>query len=100
MTPEQIAEKFSQIEHRLDQLDARMSTVETHVTGALEQFGDYKNRNMQELVLMRGQIDNMIASIESLVCTAEYQQSNERAKALLRRLKNNQTRVNKALKEK
>ncbi|WP_429157573.1 hypothetical protein [Aeromonas veronii] len=100
MSPEEIEQKFSQIERRLNVLDERVNALENHVSSSLDHFGDYKNRNEQELILMKGQIESMINSIESLVSAAEYQQSNERAKALLRRLRNNHTRVTKQLKRK
>lgn len=100
MTSEEIAEKFLQIEKRLDEMDMRISSIESHVSSALSQFGDYKNRSEAELLLMKGQIEQMINTIESLVSTAEYQQGNERAKALLRKLRNNRTRIDKQLKRK
>jgi hypothetical protein len=100
MSPEEIESRFLQIEKRVDEIDVRVSTVETHVSSALDKFGDYKNRNETELFLMKGQIESMISSIESLVAAAEYQRSNDRAKTLLRRLRNNRTRVNKQLEAK
>ncbi|SDK89453.1 hypothetical protein [Pseudomonas indica] len=98
MAPEEIEKKFAEIENRLNALDSRVDTLEQHISSSLDNFGDYKNRNEQELQLMKGQIESMINSIESLISAAEYQQSNERAKGLLRRLRNNQTRIAKQLK--
>jgi hypothetical protein len=100
MTPEEIANKFLQLEKKVDEIDKRTSTIESHVSLALNEFGDYKNRNQQELSFMKGQVELMIKSIESLVITAEYQQSDEQAKSLLRKLKNNRTRIEKQLKRK
>lgn len=98
MTPGEIEKRFAEIENRINALDSRVDTLEKHISSSLDNFGDYKNRNEQELLLMKGQIESMINSIESLISAAEYQQSNERAKSLLRRLRNNQTRIAKQLK--
>lgn len=98
MTPEEIEKKFAEIENRINALASRVDILEKHISSSLEKFGDYKNRNEQELQLMKGQIESMINSIESIISAAEYQQSNERAKGLLRRLRNNQTRIANQLK--
>ncbi|HEK0718892.1 hypothetical protein [Stutzerimonas degradans] len=100
MTNEEIVKRLRELEGRVDRIEVRLDAVEQHVVSTLDQFGDYKNRTVEELVLMKGQIDGLVQSVESLILSAENTAAMERAKSLRRRLLNNQTRIEKNLKEK
>ncbi len=97
MDIDEIARRLTELEHKVDQIDIRLSSVEQSVAATLDLFGDYKNRTVEELSLMSGQIGVLIRSIESLVITSENKSATERAKNLRRRLLNNKTRVDKQL---
>lgn len=100
MTNEEIVKRLRELEGRVDQIEVRLDAVEQHVVSTLDQFGDYKNRTVEELVLMKGQIGGLVGSVESLILSAENAAAVERAKSLRRRLLNNQTRIDKNLKAK
>lgn len=100
MTNEEIVKRLTDLEGRVDQIEIRLDAVEQHVVSTLDQFGDYKNRTVEELVLMKGQIGGLVRSVESLILSAENIAAVDRAKSLRRRLLNNQTRIDKNLKEK
>lgn len=97
MNIDEIAKRLTDLENKVDQIDIRLSSVEQTVEGTLNMFGDYKNRTVEELTLMSGQIDILIRSVDSLVTTAENNSAVERARNLRRRLLNNKTRVSKQL---
>jgi hypothetical protein len=98
MDTKELEARLLALEKRVDQIDVRLEVVEQHVRSTLDQFGNYRTRNIEELTLMQGQIESMTNSVESLISAAEYGAGVERAKSLLRRLRNNQTRINKQLK--
>lgn len=100
MTNEEIVKRLRELEGRVDQIEVRLDAVEQHVVSTLDQFGDYKNRSVEELVLMKGQIGGLVGSVGSLILSAENAAAVERAKSLRRRLLNNQTRIDKNLKAK
>jgi hypothetical protein len=66
------------------------------IASQLDQFGDYKNRTQNKLKIMDEQMSLMVDICESLVRDAINQSDIIRAKAVLRRLRNNKTRIKKA----
>lgn len=97
MDNEEISRRLTDLEHKVDQIDIRLTSVEESVAATLNLFGNYKNRTVEELSLMSGQIGALIRSVDSLVNTSENKSATERAKSLRRRLLNNKTRVDKQL---
>jgi predicted RNA-binding protein associated with RNAse of E/G family len=97
MDIEEIVKRLTDLENKVDQIDIRLTTVEKSVAETLDLFGDYKNRTVEELTLMNGQIDALIRTVDSLVTTSENTLATERAKNLRRRLLNNKTRIDKQL---
>ncbi|MBG3979392.1 hypothetical protein I5E58_04690 [Pseudomonas aeruginosa] len=59
MTNEEIVKRLRELEGRVDRIEVRLDAVEQHVISTLDQFGGYKNRTVEELVLMKGQIDGL-----------------------------------------
>ena len=94
---EGIARRLTELENRVESLDHRLTVVEEQVRSTLDHFGDYKNRTERELKLMRVQIDDLLATAEALVQRAEDREHQMRAQRLVRRLKNNRTRIQKAV---
>lgn len=97
---EEIEERVRALEERTDDLENRMSNVERNlglISSQVDQFGDYKSRSQGELKLMGEQISLMIDTCESLVKDTVNQSDLIRAKSVLRRLKNNRTRISKAM---
>lgn len=87
------------IEARLSDLEGRMERLETSFSmmeNSLNTFGNYKNRTNEELEFIDKQIVIMMQTLESVISNNMHQTDLVRAKALKRRLKNNQTRAKKA----
>jgi len=82
---------------RLNQLESKLEYLEEQTHGTLAKFGKYQKRTKGELDLMKNQIDGLIDSIENICNDIENKDKIENAKSLIRRLKNNKTRINKAL---
>lgn len=93
----ELAKRLTELENKVDQIDIRLSSVELSVVATLDQFGDYKNRTVDELSLMNAQISSLIRTVESLVASSENTSAIERAKKLRRRLLNNKTRIDKQI---
>lgn len=96
MTLDEIEQRLPQLERRVDEI----SLLQNHIETTLNQFGSYKDRNEAELTLMKGQVEAMVSAVESLVNAAEYKDGAKNGKNLLRRLRNNHTRINRQLKAK
>jgi uncharacterized coiled-coil protein SlyX len=95
-----IEDRIAELEHRTAELESRVSSLETSLalmSSQLDQFGSYKDRPQNELKLMKEQIGLMVSTCEILVKDAINQADIQRAKSVLRRLRNNQTRIAKAL---
>ncbi|MEC6814273.1 hypothetical protein VXS05_04290 [Photobacterium toruni] len=93
---------FADIEARLSRLENRVTSLESNfsmIELSISNFGDYKNRTREELNLMKGQFSMLVDTLESMLNKTISDDDAVRAKALKRRLKNNQTRVQKALEE-
>lgn len=93
--------RIERLEEIVNTLDNKVTTLvtafEKHVASALGHFGDFKNRTDKELRLMQNQIDNLLGSVEAIIQHMRNQQDIQRARQLLKRLKNNKTRIQKAL---
>lgn len=95
-----IEDRLSELERRTAELENRVTNIESNLTlmaSQLDQFGKYKNRTQDELKLMNEQISLMVDACESLVKDAINQSDIIRAKSVLRRLRNNKTRIQKAM---
>jgi len=87
-----------QIESSLKQLEFRLSAFEKATVAQLGKLGKYKTRSKSELVEMKAIIECMIETLESMQNEDKNIKKNEKqAKLLLRRLKNNHTRINNAM---
>ncbi len=92
-----VAQRLAELESRVDSLDQRTLRLEEQAQSTLEHFGGYKDRTEGELKLMRDQIDDLVAATEALAQQSEDRDDVMRARRLLRRLKNNRTRIQRAL---
>ena len=88
------------LEQRVDDLGQRLSTVERQmkdgfrrVEEKLSEFGNFKAQNDEKLADMGKENAQLIGVVESLVQFAESKEGSARAKALLTRLRNHQTRI-------
>jgi predicted nucleic acid-binding Zn-ribbon protein len=84
---------ITDLEQRVNTLESKISTLESKVDVGLKRLGRYNSRTKEELVLMRDQIDDLIAISNANANQLEIMDEKERAKKLLKRLKNHKTRV-------
>jgi molecular chaperone GrpE (heat shock protein) len=88
---------INELRKRLDNLEARVTSLE-HSTGLiLDGFGNYKNRTSEELKLMESQISKLLDQIDNVLSTLDNKEGIERARNLRRRLTNNKTRIYNAM---
>lgn len=90
---------MTDLEARVTVLEGQMQQVISSLSlmdNSLNTFGDYKNRTGEELVFIDNQIQIMMDTLESILSSNMHQTDLVRAKALKKRLKNNQTRARKA----
>lgn len=97
MRNQDLAVRVTRLEHQVAALERRMSSVEATITERLDQMGGYKSRTDAELLEIRAELAAHEAMLESLIQLAQDEQDRARARALLRRVRNNQTRANNAL---
>jgi chromosome segregation ATPase len=97
---------IDEIQSQVDDLEQRLGDVEIQViqTNAtinqmkttLNQFGNFKNQTPEVLRFMEEQIQDLLSSVVALIEGAECDDILEEAKALHKRLKNNETRIHNA----
>ncbi|CAM4206068.1 hypothetical protein [Vibrio neonatus] len=90
---------ITDLEQRVDNLDSKIGNLESQVQVGLKHFGKYKSRTKEELVLIREQINDLIAISNANMNQLNIMEDKERAKKLLKRLKNHKTRVDKHIKQ-
>ena len=80
-------------------LEGRVDVLEKDIERQLRHFGNYEKRTKEELVFMKKQIGDILKSIDSMIKRREYKDDIPRAKNLLKKLKNNKTRIENALRK-
>ncbi|MFA0326531.1 hypothetical protein AB4519_19175 [Vibrio splendidus] len=87
--------RVKRLEERQDVIEQRHEEFITFVSEELNTLGAYKSRTDSELSSMDGKIDQLkkISALHQGVF--EDQENRDRAKAVNKRLKNHQTRLNK-----
>ena len=80
-------------------LEGRVDVLEKDIERQLRHFGNYEKRTKEELVFMKKQIGDILKSIDSMIKRREYKENVPRAKNLLKKLKNNKTRIENALRK-
>jgi regulator of replication initiation timing len=100
MNEQDVLTKLQELERRVEGLEQRVHTIEQQIVTTLDHFGDYKTRTTEELTLMGAQVDSLLQIVEALVETAENEDTQQRARRLRARLRNNQTRIAKAVEKK
>jgi hypothetical protein len=83
---------IDELERRVDDVDQQVKTIELVLNNL---GGDFKNRTKKQLNRMGKQIGYLLGSVEALIERGESQDAIERAKALRRRLRYNQGKINK-----
>ncbi len=81
----------------ITELEKRVNTLESRVDDSLKHFGNYGKRTDKELALMKNQIDDLIAITTTQSAHLETLDEQQKAKQLIKRLKNHQTRINNQL---
>ena len=87
---------LSEIKQRITALEHRVDSLEGEVSRVLKHFSNFKNRTLEELQLMEGQVNDLLESVDALIKHANHKESIERAKRLRRRLRNHRTRIENA----
>lgn len=88
---------ITELDQRMTDLEMRVVTLEGHMESMLDSFGSYKSRTKEELEMMNMQISDMLDTVESVIQFQENQMAIDRAARLRKRLRNNKTRISKAL---
>ena len=88
-----IEKRLRDVERKTDRLEREMNAMKSDLTD----FRGFNDRTKEELIYMRGQIENMLRTIERLIQIQENQEHLEDAKRLLSRMRNIRTRINNAL---
>lgn len=91
-----LADRVAQLESRVAKLENRCQAVEDVIASHLDSFGSYKSRTAEELAEIEAQLQPIITTLDAIVGAAENRSDAERAARLLRRARNNMTRVRKA----
>lgn len=84
---------IDQLESRVDKIESRLDATEAHCKMTLSQFGGYKHRNRRELKLMGAQIQDLLDTCEAILERSKSEEAIKRTKALIKRLKNHDTRI-------
>lgn len=88
---------INELRKRLDNLENRVSDLESSTELILKDFGNYQSRTQEELKLMESQVSRLLDQIDDVLSTLDNAEGITRAKSLRRRLKNNHTRIKKAM---
>ena len=91
---------IDEIKSRVDNFEQRLGNVEIQLIqmkGALNQFGNFKNQTPEVLRFMKRQIEDLRSSVQALIDGAESDEILKEAKAVRKRLKNQETRTHNAL---
>ncbi|MCX5981883.1 MAG: hypothetical protein NTY89_08810 [Nostocales cyanobacterium LacPavin_0920_SED1_MAG_38_18] len=88
---------INEIRKRLDNLENRVSSLENSTELILKDFGNYKSRTDKELKLMESQVSRLVDQVNDVLSTLDNEEAIRRAKRLQQRLKNNHTRIKKAM---
>lgn len=92
---EELIDRMDRLEDRQNKLEQSYEKITTFITNELDSMGSYRNRTDKELAEMTGKVgllSNIISVHQNIF---ETQEDRDRAKAINRRIKNNQTRLNK-----
>lgn len=84
---------INELRKRLDNLENRVSALESSTELILKDFGNYKSRTQEELKLMESQVSRLLDQIDDVLSTLDNVEGITRAKSLQRRLRNNHTRI-------
>jgi hypothetical protein len=93
-----LAERVGALEGRVDRMENQLTALETSLRTELDSLGRYSTRTRDELIQAQGKIEGVLGALEAVVSHGENQQGTVEAAALLRRARNNLTRVNRHLK--
>ena len=80
----------------ITKLEDSVALLEKDTDRQLKHFGNYKNRTDKELDLMGKQVSDALEAIDSLIRQGEHRSDMPRVKNLMKRLKNNKTRIENA----
>jgi len=85
------------LHQRVVELETRIGSIETDVDSTLQQFGKYHSLTVEELTLVRKQLEDLLEGVSNVISTLENQAEKQRAARLKRRLRYNLTKLNNAL---
>lgn len=92
-----VRKRIVELETRVDSLEDKVTSLERSTALTLETFGNYRNRTNEELELMELQVSKLLEVINNVLSTLDNQEGVLRARNLQRRLRNNHTRIRKAM---
>ncbi len=86
-------DRLEALEERVDRLETQMAGLEKSFRRELDSLGRYGRQTRDELIQAQGKLEGIVSTLASMVSHAENEQGTAEAKALLRRARNNLTRV-------
>lgn len=86
--------RMKRLEDRQDKLEQHHEEITTFITNELNNMGNYRNRADSDLSKMTGKIELLSQIVSEHQDIFETQEDRDRAKAVNRRIKNHQTRLN------
>lgn len=95
----EIKSQVDNIEYRLGEVEIQgiqTSATINQMKATLDQFGNFKNQTPEVLRFMEEQIQVLRSSVVALIEAAEDDDILKEAKALHKRLRNNETRIHNA----
>ena len=89
--------RVEDLESRVTNLESEIADVASTVHRGTTEFKDFKNKTVDDLNRLLGENEKLRSTCESLVNRASRSEDRERAQALLKRLRNHKTRMEKSL---
>ncbi|MCY9815479.1 hypothetical protein [Aeromonas caviae] len=91
---EDLIARVTRLEERQDEFEQRQKELTKFIAIELDAMGDYRNRTDSDLSKMDGKIELLTQIANEHQGIFETQEERNRAKAVNRRIKNHQTRLN------
>jgi hypothetical protein len=91
---EELITRMKRLEDRQDKLEQSHEQITIFITNELDNMGNYRNRADSDLSKMTGKIELLSQIVSEHQNIFETQEDRDRAKAVNRRIKNHQTRLN------
>lgn len=90
---QEINQRLDHVESRVSHVESRVSEFEVYINNYLVDFGDYKWQTKKDLRSMKIEIEKMMNIATNLMEGSQSDEWKQRARKLVSRLKNHNTRI-------